>query len=167
MSLAETLLPEFDQETAGTRKLLARAPVAHWKWRPHRRSMTLGELASHVAEILSWAMPVLTGTEFDMAPHGGKPYQSPLYRTRKALLAAFDGNVKAARAALAGMDDRAFFANWSLKSGGEVLFSMPRYACVRTMLFNHLIHHRAQLGVYLRLTNVPLPALYGPSADET
>ncbi|MBK7352150.1 MAG: DinB family protein [Gemmatimonadetes bacterium] len=165
MSIAQSLLPEYDHEMATTRTHLERAPFADWAWKPHAKSMTLGALASHLVEVPSWVPPTLTRTELDLNPPGGPAYTSPTFASVAALLAAFDANAKQGRAALAATSDADFMVPWSLKSGGQVLMTMPRIAVMRSFVMNHLIHHRGQFTVYLRLRDVPLPQTYGPSAD--
>ena len=167
MALVDALLPEFDHEMATTRKCLERLPDDKWTFKPHQKSMDLGSLASHLAAILFWVPPTVTEDEFDMNPKEGEPYKSPRYADRAETLAAYDENLAAARAALAGVSDGAMMADWSLKSGGEVAFTMPRIAVLRSFILSHNVHHRAQLGVYLRMNDVPVPAIYGPSADES
>lgn len=166
MTIAEMILPELDQEMAGTRRTLERVPMDRADWAPHEKSMKLGYLAGHLASLPSWVVATLKEDSLDLAPPGGEPYRSPEYETREELLAAFDANVAAAREALAETPDEAFGESWSLLQGGETLFTMPRLAVVRSFVFNHMIHHRGQLTVYLRLNEVPVPGLYGPSADE-
>jgi len=167
MKIGEKLLPEFDHEMANTRKTLERVPEEKFAWKPHEKSMPMGRLASHIAEIPGWVSFTLDRDSFDTNPPGGQTgYQPMLATSRKELLEAFDRNIPAARAALAGVEDEKIMQPWSLLSGGKVVFSMPKIAVLRSFIMNHLIHHRAQLGVYLRLNDVPVPALYGPSADE-
>jgi uncharacterized damage-inducible protein DinB len=160
------LLPEFDNEMALTRKTLERVPEDKFAWKPHEKSMTLGKLASHVAEVPSWLPYTLEMDSFDVAPPGQPPFQPADLPTRQAILEYFDKNVAAARAALAKVSDEALGRNWSLLRGGAPIFTMPRGAVLRGMILNHNVHHRAQLGVYLRMNDVPVPAIYGPSADE-
>ena len=167
MAIVDALLPEYDHEMATTRKCLERLPDDKWTFKPHEKSMELGALASHLTSLLSWLPATAAGDEFDMNPPGGEPYKSPRHANRAETIAAFDENVDKGRAALAGVSDEAMLANWSLKSGGEVLFTMPRVAVLRSFIFSHNVHHRAQLGVYLRMNDVPVPASYGPSADES
>ncbi len=164
-ALAASFLPEFDAEMAGTRKTLERVPEASFGWKPHPKSFSMGDLASHLASIPGWLTVTLTADSFDTAP-GGTPLSFPAAATREELLSRFDKNVAEARAALTATGDAAFAGSWSLLANGEALFTMPRGACVRGFVLNHLVHHRAQLGLYLRLNGVPVPALYGPSADE-
>lgn len=166
MPIAEMILPELDQEMAGTRRALERVPMDRPDWAPHEKSMKLGYLTGHLADLPSWVVLTVKQDSLDVAPPGGEPYRSPEFGTREELLAAFDANVAAAREALAETPDEAFGEPWSLLRGGETMFTMPRLAVLRTMVLNHLIHHRAQLTVYLRLNDVPVPSLYGPSADE-
>ena len=166
MTIAAALAAEFDHEAAITRKLLARTPVAAAAWKPHEKSMGLGQLAAHLAEIPSWGGPTLQLTELDIAPVGGPPYVSPTFDSVDALLALFDRNVAEAHPVLAGMSDADYALPWTLLMGGQALFTMPRIAVARTWVMNHIIHHRGQYSVYLRLQGVPVPGIYGPSADE-
>jgi uncharacterized damage-inducible protein DinB len=167
MKIGERMLPEFDREMANTRKTLERVPEERFGWKPHEKSMPMGRLASHIAEIPGWVSFTLDSDSFDANPPGGRlAYQPMLATSRKELLEAFDRNITAARAALASVEDEKMMQPWSLLSGGKVVFTIPKIAVQRSFVMNHLIHHRAQLGVYLRLNDVPVPALYGPSADE-
>lgn len=166
MSIAQSLLPEFDQEMAGTRKTLERLPEDKFEWRPHEKSFTMIGLATHIANMVGWGSTTIKEDSFDVAPPGAEPYREEPAKSRAALLEKFDKGVAGFREALASASDEALMANWSLLQGGNTLFTMPRIACLRSFVFNHLIHHRAQLTIYLRLNNVPVPALYGPSADE-
>ncbi len=163
MTIAQSMLPEFDQEMAGTRRTLARVPWEKSDWKPHAKSMALGHLAGHVAEVVTWASYTFESTELDFATFD---YRPPRHASTDELLATFDRYVAAARAALAGADDAAAMAPWTLRQGDQVFFTLPRIGVVRSMVMNHMIHHRAQLGVYLRLLDLPVPGLYGPSADE-
>jgi uncharacterized damage-inducible protein DinB len=166
MSYADAILPEFDQEMANTRKVLSRVPEDKWDWKSHPKSNTMGWNANHLAEIPGWVEGTLTGTEWDFAPPGGPPYASPSFRTRKEVLELFDQNVESARKAIRKVKDEDLGVMWSLLKGGQTLLSMPRAAMIRSFILNHLIHHRAILCVYLRLNDVPVPGMYGPSADE-
>jgi uncharacterized damage-inducible protein DinB len=166
MSIAESLLPEFDHEMATTRKFLGRTPETKLDWKPHDKSMSLGTLAAHLVDIPSWGV-TLDVAELDIKPKDGPAYTTPEFGSTASALARFDGNVAAARAKIASMSDAEFVKPWSLLMGGQTLFTMPRVAVARTWVLNHIIHHRAQYGVYLRLNNVPIPGSYGPSADET
>ncbi len=166
MGLAETLLPELDHETALTRKTLERIPGDKLHWKPHERSMTFVGLATHLANLPGWTALTVSQSSFDMAPPGGEPFRLDPVESVDEVLTVFDKSVAEARAALAGASDETLFAPWSLLSGGKPIFTMPRVAVVRGFVMNHMIHHRAQLGVYLRLNDVPVPAIYGRSADE-
>jgi len=162
MPIADSLLPEFDHEMTVTRKLLERVPDNQLAWKPHEKSMSLGQLAQHVATIPRWGDVTLSRTEFDLA---SEPPPAPM-GSRAEMLAAFDHHVAAARAALVGKGDGEMTTPWALKRSGTTIFSMPRTAVWRSFVMSHIIHHRAQLGVYLRMHDVPLPSVYGPSADE-
>jgi len=166
MSIAQSLLPELDQEMAGTRKTLERLPEDKFEWRPHPKSFTMIALATHIADMVGWGATTINTDSFDYAPPGGEPYQEIPAASRAELLERFDKGLAKFREALTGASDEAMMANWSLLGGGQTIFTRPRVACLRDMIFSHLIHHRAQLGVYLRMNDVPVPALYGPSADE-
>ncbi len=166
MKISETVLPEFDQEMANTRKVLERVPAAKFSWKPHPKSSEFGALAAHIANMADWAGLTMQTDSFDYAPPGAPPYQTPKYASTDELLTAFDKSVAQGRAALAAADDSKFLAPWTLMAGGKTIMTMPRIAVIRTFVMNHTIHHRAQLGVYLRLNDIPVPALYGPTADE-
>ena len=162
MPLVDALLPEFDHEMTVTRKVLERVPDGQFEWKPHQKSMSLGQLAQHVATIPTWGKVAMSQDAFDLAndQRGG---QLP---TRNEILSLFDRNVSDARAALVGKGDGEMMAQWALKRGAHTIFSMPKASVWRSFVMNHLIHHRAQLGVYLRMHDIPLPSVYGPSADE-
>jgi uncharacterized damage-inducible protein DinB len=160
MSIAETLLPEFDQEMATTRRLLERVPTEKGKWKPHVKSFPLGHLAQLVALMPGWITQTLRETALDLAAGGGYTYEKT-----EDLVRMFDQNVREARQAIAASKDADYRVNWSLKHGDRVLMTQPRGMVVRTHI-NHLIHHRGQLSVYLRLVDVPIPSIYGPTADE-
>jgi uncharacterized damage-inducible protein DinB len=166
MSISASLLPEFDQETVGTRKTLERVPEDKFAWSPHEKSMPMASLATHIANMLGWGTITLTQNDFDFQPPGSEPYREEPVKSRAELLEKFDANAATFRAALAAASDEALLTNWSLLKEGQALFTMPRIAVLRGMILNHIIHHRAQLGVYLRMNDIPVPALYGPSADE-
>jgi len=166
MTIGQSLLPEFDQEMQNTRKVLERCPDEKWSWKPHEKSGTLGWLAGHVANMVSWLPYTIQTEELDYAPVGGPSYEPPKITNRKELLAEFDKNVKDAKSALQSVSDAEMLKNWRLLAGGQEIFAMPRIAAIRGMVLNHHIHHRAQLTVYLRLLNVADPGLYGPSADK-
>jgi uncharacterized damage-inducible protein DinB len=162
MSLSQALLAEYDQEMASTRKTLERIPMDKYDWQPHSKSFSIGKLATHVAEIPGWGTVTAQTSELDFA----QPFERPTPRTTEELLAFFDQNAAQARDAIAGMSDEEFGQPWTLRNGEHVIFTAPKAAVLRSFVMNHLIHHRAQLTVYLRLNDVPVPALYGPSADE-
>jgi uncharacterized damage-inducible protein DinB len=166
MSLCELLLTEFDDEMAGTRKTLERVPENKFGWKPHEKSGSMLWLASHLAHLPEWAAVTMQQDSLDMSPNGVSMPQPPAPKSTKELLEIFDKNVKAGRAALAAGNDSELSKPWSLLDNGKVLFTMARGECLRKWVLNHNVHHRAQLGVYLRLNNIAVPALYGPSADE-
>jgi uncharacterized damage-inducible protein DinB len=166
MSIAQSLLPELDQENATTRKYLERVPEDQLGFQPHPKSMTMAHLASHVASIQQWGATTLTTDSFDISPPGGEPYRPHIAASRAELLEIFDKAAAQFREALAAATDEQFLASWSLLAGGNTLFTLPRVAVLRGMILNHLVHHRGQLSVYFRLTGVPVPSTYGPSADE-
>jgi uncharacterized damage-inducible protein DinB len=163
MSIGQTMLSEFDYEMANTRRTLERIPVNKLEWKPDPKSMSLAQLAGHIVEMVGWGGMTLTTEGMDMNPGDHKPF---LPTSTDQLLSTFDKNLSGTRAALAGISDADIMQTWTLRIGGNVLFSMPRVAVMRSMIMNHLIHHRAQLTVYYRMNGVPVPALYGPSADE-
>lgn len=166
MAIAEALLPEFDQEAAGVRRTLERVPADKFDWRPHEKSGTMIWLAGHLANLPSWAVLTIEQDTLDLAP-GGKPMPAPPEpATVGELVATFDREAAAARAAIAGAADDALMKPWTLLRNGTALMTLPKAAVVRSFVMNHLIHHRAQLGVYLRMNDVAVPSIYGPSADE-
>lgn len=164
MTISDALLPEFDNEMSNTRRTLERIPEDRLTWKPHEKSMTLGRLAGHVAELPGFGT---TTIETDSLNLSAREYKPLMATSREQVLEAFDRKVAEARAAIARASDDHLMKPWSLEYQGQTLFTMPRAAVIRSMMLSHLIHHRAQLGVYLRLNDVPVPAIYGPSADET
>jgi uncharacterized damage-inducible protein DinB len=166
MALSQALLPEFDHEMDNTRKTLERVPEDKFDWKPHEKSTPLGGLATHIANLPGWASLTIKQSEFDLAPPGQGPIKVPQATSRQEVLDAFDQNRAAGREALAAASDEQLMGSWSLLSGGNTLMTLPRIAVLRSFVMNHIIHHRAQLGVYLRLLDVPVPSIYGPSADE-
>jgi uncharacterized damage-inducible protein DinB len=166
MTIGQSMLPEFDQEMQNTRKTLERIPDEKWNWKPHEKSGTLGWLAGHVGTVPEWIAMTIKTEELDYAPVNGPAYEPPKINNRQEVLAAFDKAAAEARAALADVSDQDMMKNWRLLAGGQEVLAMPRIACIRGMCLNHLIHHRGQLTVYFRLIGVPVPGLYGPSADE-
>ncbi len=162
MAIKDALLPEFDQEMATTRRVLERLREEKYDWAPHEKSMKAGRLASHIAEMSTWGTLSLKQDALDLAG-GHQPYNA----TSKAdLLAAFDRNIGECRKAIEAASDDAFMQTWSLKQGETVIMTMPKISVLRTLVLNHIIHHRGQLSVYLRLTGTAVPSIYGPSADE-
>ena len=163
MSMIAPMVEELSQEAIVTRKMLERLPEDQLGWKPHDKSMTLGELASHIADNPGWAVPILQQEELniDMAS-----YVPPNFPTVAEILDTFDRQVAAAVAAMQEAEDASLLANWRLLVNGEPAFELPRIGVIRGMVLNHGVHHRGQLSVYLRLLNVPLPSVYGPTADE-
>jgi uncharacterized damage-inducible protein DinB len=163
MKMSDALIPEFDHELATTRKLLERVPEDKFGWTPHEKSMNMGKLACHVASIPYFATQVSKADSLDFAKGEYKEIEAS---NRQQLLDNFDQTAAEARAALAGISDAEMMKTWALQMNGQTLMSMPKVAVIRTVMMNHLIHHRGQLSVYLRLTNTPVPSIYGPSGDE-
>lgn len=166
MLTREHLLREFDVEMAMTRRLLSRVPAEHLEWRPHERSTPLGSLARHLAQLPLWAASVLSGDSLDLA--SGEPAEGgrPDPRDADDFLELFDHASGAAREALASAPAGRMDDPWTLRAGEQEIFTLSRAEAYRRMVVNHIVHHRAQLGVYLRLLDVPLPGTYGPTADE-
>lgn len=164
MPLIDSLLPEFDREMGLTRRALERVPDGQFDFRPHPTSVTLGRLAEHLTEMPQWATMTMTERGIEMTTQRPPEYVRPA--TRAAVLAQFDSYLKAGRANVAGKTDAEFFAPWTLKAGGKEVFTMPKIAVMRNFVMNHMIHHRGQLMVYLRMLGVPVPSIYGPSGDE-
>lgn len=166
MSLTEWLVPEFDAEITATRRVLERIPDGKTSWKPHAKSMTLGRLATLIAELPGWVVNALTTDELDIMPPGGLPPKFEALASKKQILELFDRNAKAARAALAKTSDTEFKKPWVFKVGGRTVDTSPKYTVYRRTVINHLAHHRGQLTVYLRLNDAAVPAVYGPTADE-
>jgi len=166
MSISETILPEFDHEMANTRKTIERVPNGKFEYKPHDKSFTLGQLASHIVNIPTWTQETLMQDSVDVNPGDGEGFSTPQHNSVEDLLKSFDEAVTRARETIAETTDEQMLQPWSLLNAGETVLTMPRIAVLRSFILNHQIHHRAQLTVYLRLNDVPLPALYGPSADE-
>lgn len=166
MSYAAQILPEFDQEMASTRKVIERVPSEKFSWRAHPKSNTLGWVVNHLAEIPGWVAGTLTDTEWDFSPPGQPAYQTPSLATRDEVLQFFDSNVAQARAAIAAVKDDELGVPWTLLYQGEKIFTMPRRDVIRSFVLNHSIHHRGIATVYLRLNDIPVPGMYGPSGDE-
>jgi uncharacterized damage-inducible protein DinB len=165
MTIAETLLPEFDREMATTRRLIERVPEDRLAWKPHEKSMTLGALSEHLGQLALWGRLTITAAGVDLEQMA-RPSEYQPAASRAALLTYFDAEVAACRAALSGRTDAELMAPWTLRRGAQAFFTMPKATCWRSFVMNHVIHHRGQLSVYLRLLDVPLPSIYGPSADE-
>ena len=168
MKLTELLLAELDREAVSTRKTLQRVPEGKNDWKPHEKSMPLGALATIVANIPGWLDMVVNMDELDINPPGGSRYRPPEWKTRSDLLAQFDASLEKGRQVLrATTDDRLLTTKWRMLNGGHVMSEQLRYQAVRDGVLNHLAHHRGQLTVYLRLNGASVPAIYGPSADES
>jgi uncharacterized damage-inducible protein DinB len=165
MTIAESLLPEFDREMGLTRRVLERVPDGQFAWKPHEKSMTLGRLAEHLTEMPQWLAISITEPGIDTSGQRPPGYQPPA--TRAEVLAQFDKHLVMARTALTGRTDAEMMAPWTLKNQGKEVFTMPKAAVVRGFAMNHMIHHRGQMMVYLRMQNVAVPSVYGPSADES
>lgn len=165
MALADALLPELDAEIASTRRLLERLPEDRLGWKPHAKSYALGALSEHIGQLGVWGRLTVADDSVDLEtmtrPAGYQPLAS-----KAAIVTHFDTEWAAARAALAGRSDAELLAPWTLRRGQRQFFTLPKATCWRTFVMNHLIHHRGQLTVYLRELDVPLPSIYGPSADE-
>jgi uncharacterized damage-inducible protein DinB len=166
MPVTDALLPEFDHEMANTRRVLERVPDDRLDWRPHPKSWTMGALATHLATLPSWTVETFNRSELEIMPGGKAPTPPAPIQSRDELLQRFDANVAAGRAALAGASDQCMFQPWTLLNNGKTVLTLPRAAVLRSFVLSHNVHHRAQLGVYLRLNDIPVPAIYGPSADE-
>ena len=166
MDATRYYLPEFDQEMATTRRVLERVPEDKLDWKPHAKSMSLGQLASHVAQLPDWASNIFSADEFDFRPPDGPAFAAADCRSREELLTLFDRSVLIARKAIAAATEAGLDTPWTLKAGPHTIFSAPRWSVFRGFGMNHMIHHRAQLAVYLRLLDVPVPGIYGPTADE-
>jgi uncharacterized damage-inducible protein DinB len=164
MGMIIPMLHEFEYECAQTRKLLERVPEDRWDWTPHLKSMSLQRLAGHLAEIPKWVESTLKLDVLTMDPGSYVPF---LPTSTQEILDTFDAEVARARELMAGESDEHLMQMWSLKSGDHVVVSMPRIAVLRSFIISHSIHHRAQLTVYLRMNDVPLPSIYGPSADDS
>jgi len=165
MAIRDGILPEFDHEVANTRKVLERVPEGKPDYKPHEKSMPMGRLAGHTAELPGWAKETILQNSIEIRQ--GDPKNVALVMTsRKQLLEEFDKRAAAGRAAIAGASDEELMKPWSLIANGKTIFTLPKIAVLRGFVMNHMIHHRAQLGVYLRLNDVPVPSIYGPSADE-
>ena len=164
MSLNDAFIAELQQEAVATRKCLERIPDNKFDWKPHEKSFTMSRLATHIAEMVGWATDVVEKPEMDFA--AGDEYKPFEPKTTAELVEYFDKNLADATESLKNASDEEMMENWKLRNGEEVYFDMPRIQVLRGMVFNHIVHHRGQLSVYLRLNDISVPALYGPSADE-
>ena len=164
MNLIDGILGEYQHENAVTRRILERVPENHFDFRPHKKSMNLGNLSSHLAEIHTWIPDIVKQSVFVMDPATYKPYKAS---SRADLLREFDKNVAVATDAMKGMTNEQLLAPWTFQAGGQTVFTLPRIAVLGSFIIKHCVHHRAQLGVYLRLLDIPLPPSYGPTADES
>lgn len=162
MNIAKSILPEFDQEMANTRKMIERLPDDKPDWQPHNKSFSMKKLATHIANLLSWVGITLKQDSLDLS----QPFDVPNPQTRDEILELFNKLKIDARNDIENSGDKVFMENWSLKNGDEEVFTMPKIAVLRSFVMNHIIHHRAQLSVYYRLNDIPLPGIYGPTADE-
>jgi uncharacterized damage-inducible protein DinB len=159
----QPLIAELDQESIATRKVLERLPYDKWDWKPHEKSMKLGVLAVHVAEIPGWISLMLNSGELDFATYKYQPYQA---KDIADLVSYFEETLQKAKEDLGKANEEDMMQNWTMRHGDKIFFTLPKAVVIRTWAMNHLVHHRAQLGVYLRLLNIPVPGIYGPSADE-
>ena len=162
MAINEAFIGELQHEAATTRKVLERIPTEVFDWKPHEKSMSMRQLAGHVADMFAWYQPTLEADELDFA----KGYVEPKPTDTEELVAMFDKNVAAAIESLQKTEDATFMQNWKLRNGEQIYFEMPKVAVLRSFVMNHIVHHRGQLSVYLRLNDIPVPGIYGPSADE-
>lgn len=166
MRIADLLLPEWDQEIATTRRVLERVPDGKGEWKPHEKSFPLAHLAQLCARLPGWATMVLEATEFDIAPKDGPTYPGYSIETTATLLAELDRNAAKGRDGIARTSDEEFQVPWTFKRGGVAMLTQPRYQMLRGMTINHIVHHRAQLGLYLRMLGEKVPSMYGPTADD-
>ena len=162
-SIAAALIAELEYEGATTRKVLERVPADKFDWKPHEKSMTFGRLAQHVAEMHGWTKPTVEQSELDFAKADYKPFEP---KTTEELVQHFEQNFNEAIETLRNAPDEIWFEPWSHRNGEQIYFTMPKVVVMRSMVLNHIVHHRGQLSVYLRENNIPVPPMYGPSADE-
>jgi uncharacterized damage-inducible protein DinB len=166
MKLTDLFLADLEREVPASRRVLERVPDGSYDWKPHPKSMQMGYLSTLVATMPSWIDTMVNQDELDFAPKGGSTYKAPELRTDAQLVQALEESVEKARAALKGTTDEHLLTSWRLLAGGHVVAEMPRHIQIRDGVLNHWAHHRGQLTVYLRLNDVPVPSVYGPSADE-
>jgi uncharacterized damage-inducible protein DinB len=162
--LNQSIIAELKQEAIQTKKILEKVPFDQWQWKPHQKSMALGRLASHVAELPKWITMSINTDELDFSKRG---YKANVFESREQLLQQLDENVQEALSTLEKTSDAQLQENWTLRNGEHVIFTLPKKAVIRSMAMNHMIHHRGQLSVFLRLLDIPVPGMYGPSADES
>jgi uncharacterized damage-inducible protein DinB len=161
--LAGAFLAELENEAKVTRTVLERIPAEKFDWKPHEKSMSFGKLAAHVAEMFGWTKETLKSDVLDFATMDYKPLEP---KSTEELLAYFDEQIAMSKAVLGETSDETFMTNWTMRNGEQVYFTMPKVAVMRSFVINHIVHHRGQLAVYLRLNDIPVPSTYGPSADE-
>ncbi len=161
--IASAFLAELENEAKVTRTCLERVPADKFDWKPHEKSMTFGRLASHCAEMFGWTKETLKQDVLDFSTADFKPFEP---KSTEELLAFFDNHIATAKAVLAETSDETFMTDWTMRNGEQVYFTMPKVAVMRSFVMNHIVHHRGQLSVYLRLNDIPVPSIYGPSADE-
>ena len=162
-NIATALIAEMEQEAVTARRCLERVPADKFDWKPHEKSTSFGKLATHIAEMFGWTPPTLQQPELDFAKWDYKPFEPS---TTEDLVEFLDKNVAEAIITLRNTPDEVFMENWTMRNGETVYFTMPKAAVMRSFVLNHIVHHRGQLSVYLRLNDIPVPAIYGPSADE-
>lgn len=160
--IAAALIAEIDEEQKAARACLERVPADKFDWQPHEKSMTFGRLAVHIAEMFGWVKLTLTTDELDFAANPETPFEP---QTTDDLVAYLEEQIAEARSQLAGTPDEAFQETWTLRMGDQVFFTLPKIVVLRTVILNHIYHHRGQLSVYMRLNDIPVPSIYGPSAD--
>lgn len=162
-TIGSAYIAELEQEAKVAREVLSRVPAEKFDWKPHEKSMSFGKLAAHIAEMLSWTGPTLQQPELDFSKMDYKPLEP---QTTEELLEYFDKNLAEAVDVLRNTSDEQFMENWSLRNGETIYFTMPKVVTMRSFVMSHIIHHRGQLSVYLRLNDIAVPSIYGPSADE-
>ncbi len=165
MEIARAIVSELEQEMATTRTLLERVPDDLADWKPHPRSMSMGDLALHIVTLSSWGSSIINAAEFDANPPDGQAFVPPRWTGSVAMLARFDAGLADACAAIGNASNAVMLQSWTLKAGEQVFFTLPRAAVLRSFVLNHIVHHRGQLSVYLRLNDIPVPSIYGPTAD--
>jgi len=163
MNLIDPIIAEFEYEYISTRKMLERLPSESFSWKPHEKSMSLGRLAGHISEIFKWILPVINSKELNFATEKYEPFTP---KSREDLIEALDKSFKKGISEMKGQSDENMLKLWALKAGDHVIFEMPRIGVLRGFVLKHFIHHRGQLSVYMRLLDIPVPSIYGPSADE-